>query len=225
MDAIKTITYLFRLEDGSEHRFDIQIDRARSGNAPVGALPAWTALEHNRCPHCPLPAAASAVCPAAADLVPLVRRFSTLTSYVRAEVRVITREREVSKHTDMQTALSGMMGLILASSACPILARLRPLAQTHLPFVPSTELLYRMVAMHLFGCFLRGEPASLNSLQAFFADIDLLNRAFIERLRAAAQNDASWNALLRLHADAALVSISLDQGLEEVSRWFGAAQS
>lgn len=219
----RVITYIFRLEDGSERRFDIQLDRARPAPAGGVSLPGWTALEQHQCPHCPLPRVAGAACPAAADLVPLVQSFSALASYVRAEVRVITPEREVSKLTDMQTALSGLMGLLLASSACPILGRLRPLAQTHLPFAPPTELLYRMVAMHLFGCFLRGEPASLDKLKSFFDDIDALNRAFIERLRAGALNDASWNALVHLHADAALVGASLGEGLQEVRRWFGAA--
>lgn len=221
MKLAKVVTYVFRLEDGSEHRFDIQIDRAAT--VACSELPEWTALERHQCPHCPLPRVAGAACPAAADLVPLVQSFSALSSYVRAEVRVITPEREISKFTDMQTALSGLMGLILASSACPILGRLRPLAQTHLPFAPPTELLYRMVAMHLMGCFLRGEPASLDKLKRFFNDIDVLNRVFIERLRAGAQNDASWNALVHLHADAALVSASLDEGLHEVRGWFGAA--
>jgi hypothetical protein len=223
MNPAKVITYFFRLEDGAEHRFDIHIDRPSAATVASGELPAWTALEQNQCPHCPLPGAAGAVCPAAADLVPLVRSFSALASYVRADVRVITPEREISKHTDMQTALSGLMGLILGSSACPILGRLRPLAHRHLPFAQPTELLYRVVAMHLFGCFLRGEPASLDSLQQFFDDIGVLNRMFIERLRAGAQNDASWNALVHLHMDAELVHVSLDHRLEEVRRWFGAA--
>ena len=222
MNPARTITYLFVLEDGSEHRFDVQIDRWRSAAPASGELLAWTALEENQCPHCPLPRTAGAVCPAAADLVPIVARFSALASFVRAEVRVITPEREVRKLTDIQTALSGLMGLILASSGCPILGRLRPLAQTHLPFAPHTELLYRVVAMHVFGCFLRGEPASLASLRQFFSDIDVLNRAFIARLRVAAQNDASWNALLRLHVGTERVSLQLDEGLEEIRRWFGA---
>lgn len=215
------ISYIFRLEDGTEHRFDVAIDRPSPGASTDRALPAWTALEENRCPHCPLPATAGAVCPAAADVVPLVQRFSELASFARAEVRVVTPQREVTKHTDMQTALGGLMGLILASSGCPILGRMRPLAQTHVPFAPETETLYRMVGMHLFGCFLRGDAASLEGLKEFFADIDLLNRTFINRLRAAAQNDASWNALIHLHAGAALAKLSLEDGLEEIRGWFG----
>ncbi len=218
--AEHTVTYLFRLEDGAEHRFDVAIDRPTA--APAPELPAWTALERNQCPHCPLPQAPGAVCPAAADLVPVVSRFSALASFARAEVSVVTPEREVRKRTDVQTALSGLMGLILASSGCPILRRLRPLAQTHLPFTPQSETLYRVAAMHLFGCFLRGEPASLDGLQHFFDDLDQLDHAFAERLRDAAKNDASLNALLMLHARAIMVSLSLDKGLEEIRRWFDA---
>jgi hypothetical protein len=218
--ADHTVVYLFRLEDGAEHRFEVAIDRPAA--QPAGGLPAWTALERNTCPHCPLPKTPGAVCPAAADLVPVVSRFSALASIVRAEVSVVTPEREVRKKTDVQTALSGLMGLILASSGCPILRRLRPLAQTHLPFTPQTETLYRVAAMHLFGCFLRGEPASLDGLRHFFDDLDELDQAFAERLRVAAEKDASLNALLMLHARALMVSLSLDDGLKQIRRWFDA---
>lgn len=214
------VVYLFHLENGAEYRFDVRIDRP-TATAQAG-LPGWTALEQNRCPHCPLPKAPGAVCPAAADLAPIVSRFSALASFERAEVRVISPEREVRKQTDIQTALSGLMGLILASSGCPILRRLRPLAQTHLPFTPQSEALYRVAAMHLFGCFLRGEPASLDGLRHFFDDLDALDQAFAERLRVAAEKDASLNALLMLHAQALMVSLSLDEGLKQIRRWFDA---
>jgi len=214
------VVYRFRLENGDEVRFDVRIDRP--GATAGDGLPAWTALEQNRCPHCPLPTTPGAVCPAAADLVPVISRFSALASFVRADVSVTSPEREVRKQTDVQTALSGLMGLILASSGCPILRRLRPLAQTHLPFTPQSETLYRVAAMHLFGCFLRGEPASLDGLRQFFSDLDRLDHAFAERLRVAAEKDASLNALLMLHTRALMVSLSLDEGLKQIRAWFDA---
>lgn len=212
------VVYLFRLENGTEYRFDVPTERP-AATASAG-LPAWTALEQDRCPHCPLPKTPGAVCPAAADLAPVVSRFSALASFERAEVRVLSPEREVRKQTDVQTALSGLMGLILASSGCPILRRLKPLAQTHLPFTTQTETLYRLAAMHLFGCFLRGAPASLDELRHFFDDLDALDQAFAKRLRVAAEKDASLNALLMLHAQALMVSLSLDEGLKQIRRWF-----
>ncbi len=213
-----TVTYLFRIESGDEHRFEVELDRPAAHAADD--LPAWTALAQNTCPHCPLPKAPGAVCPAAADLAPVVKRFSALASIVRAEVRVITDVREVRKDTDVQTALSGLMGLILATGGCPILHRLRPLAQTHLPFLTETEMVYRMAAMQLFGCFLRGEPASFDGLHHFFDDLDTLDKAFAGRLRTAAEKDGSLNALMVLHARAMIASLSIDRELERIRGWF-----
>jgi hypothetical protein len=139
-----TISYVFQIDSGAEVRFDVDLNRP----APGGDLPDWTLLEKDQCPHCPLARTPGARCPAAADLVPLVQRFSALASIGTAEVRVVRSEYEVRKRTDTQTALSAMMGLILATSGCPILGRLRPLAQTHLPFASETETIYRIVTMY-----------------------------------------------------------------------------
>ena len=212
----KKVIYLFRLESGVGHRFDVEFDRPPVG----GDLPEWTRLEVDKCPNCPLADAPGAHCPAAADLVPLVERFSALTSIDRIDVRVVTPQYEASKRTDTQTALSALMGLILATSACPILGRMRPLAHMHMPFATPTESVYRIVSMHLLGCFLRGEPVGLDGLNEFFADIDLLNHAFFARLNRAVQRDAGINALLVLHSRNMLASMSIDPEMENIRTWF-----
>ena len=212
----KKVIYLFRLESGAEHRFDVEFDRPPAG----GDLPAWTRLEVDKCPHCPLPNAPGAHCPAAADLVPLVERFSALSSTDQIDVLVLTPQYEARKHTDTQTALSAVMGLILATGACPILGRMRPLAQTHMPFATPTEMVYRIVSMHLLGCFLRGEPVGLDRLDGFFSDIDRLNHAFSGRLRRALQRDAGINALLALHWRSMLASLSIETEMENIRAWF-----
>ena len=212
----KKVIYLFRLESGVEHRFEVEFDRPPAG----GDLPAWTRLEVDKCPHCPLPDAPGAHCPAAADLVPLVERFSALTSIDRIDVLVVTPQYEARKHTDTQTALSALMGLILATGACPILGRMRPLAQTHQPFATPTEMVYRFVSMHLLGCFLRGEPVGLDGLDGFFSDIDRLNHAFAGRLNRAVQRDAGINALLALHSRSMLASMSIEAEMENIRAWF-----
>ncbi len=212
----KQVIYLFRLESGVEHRFDVEFDRPPAG----GDLPEWTRLEVDKCPHCPLANAPGARCPAAADLVPLVERFSALSSIDRMDVLVTTPEYEARKHTDTQTALSALMGLILATSGCPILGRMRPLAHMHMPFATPTEMVYRIVSMHLLGCFLRGEPVGLGGLDAFFSDIDRLNHAFFGRLRLAVQRDAGINALLALHSRSMLASLSIKAEMENIRAWF-----
>lgn len=212
----KKIIYLFRLESGVGHRFDVEFDRPPAG----GELPEWTLLETDKCPHCPLPGAPGAHCPAAADLVPLVEKFSALSSIDRIDVQVVTPQYEAHKRTDTQTAMRALMGLILATGACPILARMRPLAHMHMPFATATEVVYRIVSMHLMGHFLRGEPVSLDGLDSFFSDIDRLNHAFFGRLKRAVQRDAGINALLALHSASMVASMSIEPEIENIRAWF-----
>jgi hypothetical protein len=211
-----TVTYIFQIESGVEHRFDVDLDRP----AADGALPDWTLLEKDKCPHCPLPAKPGARCPAAADLVPIVERFSALASIENVDVRVIRAEYESRKHTDTQTALSALMGLILATSGCPILNRMRPLAHTHQPFPSETETVYRIAAMHLFDCFLRSATPDLDGLAELFADIDKLNLAFAQRIKRATQRDSSINALVVLNARSTLASLLMEPALDEIRTWF-----
>lgn len=209
----KTITYVLTIE-GVEHSFDVQIERAPS--LKRGALPVWTALEHERCSNCPLPLGDDAACPPAADLAPVVDRFSKLSSIARADVRVVTPEREVRKETDAQTALSALMGVIMATSGCPILRRLKPLATMHLPFATAAETIHRTLGVHLVRALIDGKPADLEELRRLYDDIDTLNFAFMTRLRTAAEKDASLNALVVLQAGGALVSVSLEDGMRRV---------
>lgn len=210
------IIYLFRLESGVAHRFDVDFDRPPAS----GDLPEWTNREVDKCPHCPLPDSPGTHCPAAADLAPVVEKFAALSSIERVEVHVVTAQYEARKRTDTQTALRALMGLILATSACPILGRMRPLAHMHRPFATPTETVYRIVSMHLLGCFLRGEPGGLDGLGQFFADIERLNQAFFARLNRAVQRDAGVNALLSLHSGSMLASMSIESEMENIRSWY-----
>jgi len=211
------ITYVFQLESGAEHRFDVELNRP----AASGDLPEWTLLDTHKCGNCPLASTPGARCPAAADLVPIVEKFSALASIENVEVRVVREQYEAHKRTDTQTALSALMGLILATSACPILSRMRPMAQTHLPFPTETDSVYRIITMHLLRCYLAGTKPDLGTLTEFFADFETLNDAFAKRLKRAIQNDASINALVVLHSRNMIASFSIDEKLEEIRGWFG----
>ena len=215
----KKIIYFFRLQAGAEVRFDVELERP----AMQGDLPAWTRLATDKCPHCPLPDSDDAYCPAAADLVPVVEQFYALASVDRVDVRVISEQFEARKHTDTQTALSALMGLILATSGCPILGKMRPLAQMHMPFATPTETVYRMASMHLFGNFLKGVNTGLQGLTEYFRELDVLNHAFANRLKRALKNDAGLNALVMLHSRAMLASLSIEEELATIRGWFSQA--
>lgn len=212
-----TIIYIFRLESGTEHRFDVDLNRPVAS----GALPDWTLLDTNKCENCPLASGPGARCPAAADLVPIVAQFSALASIGSVDVRVVRPQFEATKHTDTQTALSALMGLILATSACPILSRMRPLAHMHLPFPTENEVVFRLASAHLLGCYLGGITPDLTQLMALFEELGKLNEAFAKRLKRAIQNDASINALVELHTRSMMASFSFDDQLNEIRVWFG----
>lgn len=218
----RNVTYHLKLDDGKEFRFAVQVDR-NPKKPRSQKLPTWAALDFEKCPHCPLSGTPDDVCPAAADIVPIVERFSELTSYTRVQVSVITPERIVHKNTDMQQALSALMGLILGSSACPIFSKLHPMAETHVPFASSQEAIFRLISTHLTGCFFRDEKPSINELKQLLTDIDELNRAFIERLRAATSNDANPNALVILQSRSLMSSLSLEDGIKQIRKWYGLA--
>jgi hypothetical protein len=130
----------------------------------------------------------------------VLKQFSALASIDDVEVRVVHEQYEARKHTDTQTAASALMGLILATSACPILSRMRPLANTHQPFSTDTEMVYRLASMHLLECFLAGRTPDLREFSDFFAELDKLNAAFAVRIKRVTERGASVNALVVLHA-------------------------
>jgi hypothetical protein len=180
--------------------------------------PEWAMLEYQKCPNCPLATDASAQCPTAARLIPLTRAFSETESVGRARVRVETPERTFEKEVPVATGISSLLGLQMATSGCPILGRLRPMARFHLPFATNQETVFRAVATYLAAQqahWQAHEPAdwSLDGLRALYREVALVNRAFASRLRSALSKDASLNALVRLDVFTMTVPMALDEGL------------
>lgn len=152
--------------------------------------------------------------------MPVLKQFLALASLDDVEVRVVRKHYEARKHTDTQTALSALMGLILATSACPILSHMRPLANTHQPFSTDTEMVYHLASMHLLECFLAGKTPDLLELSSFIAELDKLNAAFAVRIKRATERNASVNALVALHARSIVASMPLEKRLDKIRGWF-----
>lgn len=214
------IEYHFAFDDGSEATFQVDLDR---GHPPeVAGLPDWTELSYQQCPRCPL-GPGYRRCPPAVDAAQIFERFSPLFSFHRAVVTVRTEDREYRRDCDHQMALQSLIGLVMATSACPILGELRAMAWNHLPFATPKETLYRTVANHLLKQYFkrrRGEPSdtdALESLHQLYADLQEVNGAFVKRIQAAAKQDANLNALVLLFTVSALVQHSLDDGLSDLA--------
>jgi hypothetical protein len=218
------ITYQFILQDGQCIEFEVDLDRERSGRSLADTLPQWTRLDYGKCPNCPLTGTEQAHCPAAVDMLKIVSAFKAVISYTRAKIEVTTPERTYLKNCDVQTGLRSLLGLVMATSGCPILRQLKGMAKTHLPFATMEETLFRTVGFYLIRQYLAmragGRPdLELRGLDALYQTLQTVNRHFNQRLMAASEQDANLNAITSLQYVSFGVSFSLEDHLDELKTW------
>jgi len=199
------IGYRFVMRDGQALSFPIRLQSGAFRLLPEARAdyPSWTALDCAQCPNCPLAIQESPRCPPAVGLIPIVEAFRNWWSNEEAEVTVTTPDRVITKRTALQNALSGLMGLVMVTSGCPILDKLRPLAFIHMPFGGLEETLYRAATTYLLGQAFRearglAADRSFAGLVAVYTEIRRINQAFAQRLGAATSGDAALNALIHL---------------------------
>ncbi len=97
----------------------------------------------------------------------------------------------------------------------PILSKLRPMVDTHLPFMTPDESTYRTISMYLLAQYFRhkqGKEADweLAELVRFLSEARDTNTAFLRRLQSIGVRDASLNALSNLNAMGEITSISIE---------------
>lgn len=218
------IRYTFTLPGGSEYAVEVDVDRAYQPR-PIDdpALPTWTELAFRRCPNCPLPLAEHPRCPAAVDVHAVAGRFGGLRSYEEVEVRVDTLERSFVRRTDVQSGLQSLFGLLMATSGCPILGKLRPLARHHLPFANVDETVWRAAAGYLLQQYFRARDGKrpdfeLVQLRDLYRNLEIVNRAFSERIREAGEEDANVNAVVLMSFLSEAVSLDLDGLLDDIRK-------
>lgn len=221
------INYRFKFADATEDAFAVELDPATSlYQAPAGATPpAWAALGNHQCGNCPLKAESSPNCPVAANLAPAIERFFNRLSYEDVEVWVTTPAREYHKSVSLQKAVSGLFGLIMSTSGCPILDKLRPMTLTHLPFAEMEETRYRTISMYLFAQFFRAKKGltpdwDLGGLEKIEGDIAQVNRDFSARLRSLPMEDANLNAVISLDCFLMPTAAMLGRSLQKLERIF-----
>jgi hypothetical protein len=185
----------------------------------------WTKLEFNRCTHCPLKSEEYRHCPAAVDLENIIPIFQKILSYERVTIEVQTPERTYSKHCDVQTGLRSLLGLVMATSACPVLSRLKGLASYHLPFATFDETLFLTVGAYLLSQYFRnkdGHPPYINlvNLDRFYKELGTVNSCFKKRIDATAERDANLNAIGALWALSVGVSSSLEEHIKDLKSKF-----
>ncbi|CAB1368544.1 DUF6901 family protein [Denitratisoma oestradiolicum] len=221
------IVYRLRAEDGDSAEFVIGLDDQTLALqvVPRPDPPAWVQLAHHQCRDCPLDAQQVALCPMAAALADLLDFARGLVSHSTVAVTVSTPEREISAVTTAQRALSSLMGLIMATCACPEVAWLRPMARFHLPLASSEETIYRAASMYLLAQYFRQRNGAapdfaLEGLRDHYQRIHVINVAMSERLRGAVERDASINAVILLDLFAKAMPDSVSESLAELEYLF-----
>lgn len=219
------IVYSFKAEDGGSAEFVVRLAvRTLALEVPLQAPP-WARLNHQQCADCPLAADETAWCPMAQALAAPLAFAGQLVSHSALQMTVLTPEREIRAKTTAQRGLSSLMGLIMATCACPDVAWLRPMARFHLPLANEEETIYRAASMYLLAEYFRRQRGAapdlaLAGLRDRYRRLHDINVAMAERLRGAAAKDAPVNAVVLLDLFAKTMPYSVAECLGELEYLF-----
>jgi len=219
--------YHIKLEDGQHTHFRIALDPETLTMIPVssGPYPAWTALSHHQCQCCPLSVQTHDVCPIAVNITDLVDRFKDILSHKNCLVVCKTMDRTYSKHTSAMEALTSVFGIIMATSNCPVMNFLKPMARFHLPFSSVEETTARSTSLFLLGQYFEYKKGRVKSfdfdrLEKSYAKVQLVNEGLLSRIRSLGNKDADKNAIITLHSLSQFLSIEMDFSLNTIAHFF-----
>jgi hypothetical protein len=213
--------YHFDFPDGGTKDYLIALDphtlsflRDDSSREPAE----WTRLEFEKCHCCPLTAESHPWCPIALNIMELVHNFMDLFSYHDCTVTCETAERCYSKKTSVMEGLSAIFGVVMATSDCPIMEFLKPMARFHLPFATIEETTVRTASMYLLAQYFRhkdhpGMKFDFKILEKHYAKVQQVNEGLLRRINSVSSEDADKNAIITLHSLSQFLSMEIDYSL------------
>ncbi|MBF0120038.1 MAG: hypothetical protein HQK79_14480 [Desulfobacterales bacterium] len=226
-DNIYKIQYEFRFINGESKKFELKIDEKLLTlvNNKQLKKPKWTELSYEQCSCCPLNKKEYLYCPTALNILGLVEEFKNMYSYERCLVYCTTVERTYMKETSIQEGLFSVFGLVMATSACPIMKLFRPMARFHLPFSSLEETVVRSTSMYLlrqyFG-YKKGEKPdlALKGLNEHYKKVQDVNEGILRRINSLDLKDAEKNAIIILNSFAQILPIEIEEKLESLEYLF-----
>ena len=226
-DAPLEIAYSLQAEDGKRHTFQVRLHPTtlEQVDVEVEGHPDWVNLEVDQCASCPLRAETSPQCPAARSLAALLPEAQSLMSFTRVEAEVRMAGKVVRASTSMQQALSSLVGLCMATSGCPNLAFLKPMARFHVPFASLEETVFRATSSYLLGQYFRQlhtgtGDRGLEGLEEAYRRVHQVNMGIAHRLRRVAEGDANLNAIVRLDMFTHELPYHIGEKLAELAPYF-----
>ncbi len=209
------VAYRFELKD-REVKFNVAT-RPKQATSD-GVHPEWARLGFKQCACCPLKETECTYCPAATRINEVMEAFADDKSTERVKVTVVTAERSYFDDCDLQTGINSLMGLMMATSGCPVLKELGAMASFHIPFCTTRETLHRTVGSYLIKQYFKelngDEPDwELKHLKELYDVLEGLNQDFSRRIQASITSDAVSNAVIMFFATSVVVANSLEQQL------------
>lgn len=226
------ITYEFEFQDGKKFVYPLKLDKKTLSLIPErkSPLPHWTRLDHQACEGCPLLKKRKPYCPIAVNISDLIERFKDIPSTETVRITVFTAERNYWKEGSVQKGLSSIFGIIMATSNCPVMDFLKPMARFHLPFSTDEETIIRSISMHLLSQYFiakkRGQPdLSLDLLDRAYSMVQKVNRGICHRISSIVQEtkcqgDSSSNAVVILDTFSKLLQAEIKENLESFAPLF-----
>lgn len=213
------INYKFSLEDGREVKFDLQLDenwQILEWQKLKNFHEEWTDLEYFACPNCPLDKTKHKHCPLAQAILRFVKVFASNLSTESCIVFIETPTRGYYKNATLQQGASALLGVLMVSSGCPIMAKLRPLLRFHLPFATLEETQLRacgfyLLAQHIKQKMNKPYDYEMKGLFQIYEEIKTLNQNVAQKIAELVKKDASLNSLVILDTFANYITLSLEE--------------
>ena len=219
--------YDIELEDGQRTRFHIALDPLTLTMRPASPepYPPWTQLSYQQCSCCPLSPKTLLYCPIAVNIRELVDRFKDILSHKNCMVVCETVNRTYSKKTSAMEGLTSVFGIVMATSNCPVMNFLKPMARFHLPFASVEETTARSTSLFLLSQYFEYKKGRVNSfdfdkLEKSYARVQLINEGLLARIRSLGNRDADKNAIITLHSISQFLSMEMDFSLTAIAHLF-----
>ena len=220
--------YQFQFDDGYTKTYHITLDpKTLSLISEERRYPApdWTRLTYHQCSNCPLEINAHPYCPIAVNIMELVETFKNVLSYHKCKVVCESEDRTYFKKTSIMEGLSSIFGMIMATSDCPNMDFLKPMARFHLPFCSVEETTVRTASMYLLGEYFKGKDRNdikidFKALENHYGQVKLVNEGIIKRISSVSKQDADKNAIVTLHSISLFLSMEIDYSLSTLDYIF-----
>lgn len=216
-ENILKYVYTFVFNDGTEKKFEILLDRKTLNiiSNEQKEIVEWARRDQFKCANEFCNTLHKDYCPIAVNIDNIIKFFSDINSYETVKIYAEVDERTYYKETSVQKGISSLIGIIMPTSGCPVLAKLKPLTRFHLPFASIEETEFRVIGMYLFVQYMimqrGGEPDwEMKKLKKIYEDILKINRTLSEKVASLENKDASINAIVALDNFAQFISSSLE---------------